>query len=80
MIGIHENYPKGWPKATFLETVVAHCVETGIGYEEIKPALEITERAVAIHARHCKEQTDREVDIDELKRELNETEKEKLKF
>ena len=69
---IRPSYPNGWPPGTFLGTVVEHCMHTGIGYEEIKSALEITRRAVAIHARHCKGQTDEQVNIDELKRELQE--------
>lgn len=69
---IRPSYPNGWRPRTFLGTVVEHCVDTGIGYEEIKPALEITRRAVAIHARHCKGQTDEQVNTDELKRELQE--------
>ena len=75
---IRPSYPNGWRPRTFLGTVVEHCVDTGIGYEEIKPALEITKRAIAIHARHCKGQTDRQVNIDELKRELKEAEEQKL--
>ena len=63
------NY--GRSPGPFIGTVVAHIVEAGISVEEIERSLQITRKAVAIHARHCKEQTDGQVNVYALKRELN---------
>ena len=54
----------------FIESVVSFCVESGVSYEELPAVLDITRRAIAIYDHQRKEQSDGQVDAEELKRQL----------
>lgn len=54
----------------FIESVVSFCVESDISYQELDAVLDISRKAIAIYDHHRKEQSDRQINAEELKRQL----------